>query len=57
MPLNKSGSKEAFSDNVAAERHAGKPEAQALAIAYSVEREHESNHAERHEHEKRKYRD
>lgn len=55
MPLDKSGSKEAFSNNVAAEREAGKPEAQAVAIAYSVQREHEPKHIERHEHERSKY--
>ena len=38
MPLVKSKSKEAFSANVAKERHAGKPLPQALAIAYSVQR-------------------
>ena len=38
MPLNKSGGKKAFSENVSAEIKAGKPKKQALAIAYSVER-------------------
>jgi hypothetical protein len=38
MPLDKSGSKAAFSKNVSAEMHAGKPQKQALAIAYSVKR-------------------
>lgn len=38
MPLMKRASKAAFSYNVAKERHAGKPMAQALAIAYSVQR-------------------
>jgi hypothetical protein len=38
MPLDKSGTKQAFSANVAAEMHAGKPQKQALAIAYSVAR-------------------
>lgn len=38
MPLKKSKSKKAFSDNVAAEINAGKPQKQALAIAYSVQR-------------------
>lgn len=38
MPLDKSTSKEAFSRNVAAEMNAGKPQDQALAIAYSVKR-------------------
>jgi hypothetical protein len=38
MPLIRSGSKAAFSRNVSAERHAGKPLAQAVAIAYSEKR-------------------
>lgn len=38
MPLMKSKSKKAFSDNVATEMDAGKPQKQALAIAYSVKR-------------------
>lgn len=38
MPLMKSGSKKAFSHNVSAEMHAGKPQDQSLAIAYSVQR-------------------
>jgi hypothetical protein len=39
MPLQKSGSKEAFRHNVKAEVEAGKPVKQAVAIAYSVKRE------------------
>lgn len=39
MPLNKSASKEAFSDNIKAEMAAGKPQKQAVAIAYSVARQ------------------
>lgn len=39
MPLQHSSSKEAFSRNVAAERRAGKPRDQALAIAYRIKRE------------------
>ncbi len=39
MPLNKSKSKKAFSENIAKERAAGKPIKQAVAIAYSVKRE------------------
>lgn len=42
MPLKKSASKKAFGENVAAEMRAGKPQRQALAIAYSVKREAES---------------
>lgn len=38
MPLIKSKSPKAFSKNVAAEVHAGKPVKQAVAIAYSVKR-------------------
>ena len=39
MPLVKSASKEAFRKNVKAEIKAGKPQKQAVAIAYSVKRE------------------
>ena len=39
MPLIKSTSKKAFGENVARERAAGKPEKQAVAIAYSTKRE------------------
>jgi hypothetical protein len=38
MPLVKSTSPKAFSKNVAAEVKAGKPQKQAVAIAYSVKR-------------------
>lgn len=38
MPLKKSKSKKAFSENVKAEMAAGKPQKQAVAIAYSVKR-------------------
>lgn len=38
MPLIKSGSKKAMSSNISAEMHAGKPQKQAIAIAYSVKR-------------------
>lgn len=38
MPLTKSKSPKAFGHNVEAEMHAGKPQKQALAIAYSVKR-------------------
>jgi hypothetical protein len=36
MPLVKSSSPKAFSKNVAAEMKAGRPQKQAVAIAYSV---------------------
>ena len=38
MPLVKSASKEAFRKNVKAEMAAGKPQKQAVAIAYSTKR-------------------
>lgn len=38
MPLIKSKSKEAFGKNVATEIKAGKPQKQAVAIAYNVKR-------------------
>lgn len=38
MPLIKSTSKKAFEHNIRAERHAGKPEKQSVAIAYSEKR-------------------
>jgi hypothetical protein len=38
MPLVKSASKAAFRKNVKAEMAAGKPQKQALAIAYSTQR-------------------
>ncbi len=38
MPLQSGKSKVAFSHNVAAEMHAGKPQKQAVAIAYSEKR-------------------
>lgn len=41
MPLKKSTSKKAFSENVKAELKAGKPVKQAVAIAYSEKREAE----------------
>ena len=56
MPLIKSTSKQAFGENIAKERAAGKPEKQAVAIAYSERREaakaqHHSKHSsERSEH-------
>lgn len=39
MPLKKSSSKKAFSENVKKEMESGKPQKQAVAIAYSVKRE------------------
>jgi len=38
MPLKKSTSKKAFSSNIKAEMAAGKPQRQAVAIAYDVKR-------------------
>jgi hypothetical protein len=38
MPLKKSPSKAAFKSNLKAEIKAGKPQKQAVAIAYSVQR-------------------
>lgn len=38
MPLTKSTSKKAFSSNILAEMRAGKPQKQAVAIAYSEKR-------------------
>lgn len=35
MPLKKGSSKKVISENIATERRAGKPEKQAIAIAYS----------------------
>lgn len=41
MPLKHSKSEKAFKSNVKAEMKAGKPQKQAVAIAYSVKREAE----------------
>jgi hypothetical protein len=41
MPLKKSKSEKAFKSNVKAEVKAGKPEKQAVAIAYAVKRDAE----------------
>ncbi len=38
MPLKKSKSKKAFSENVKTEMKAGKPQRQAVAIAYATKR-------------------
>jgi hypothetical protein len=43
MPLIKSTSKKAFGKNVAAEMNAGKPQKQAVAIAYSEKRDAEKH--------------
>ena len=43
MPLVKSPSKRAFRSNVKAEIAAGKPQKQAVAIAYSVQRKSANN--------------
>lgn len=45
MPLKKSSSKKAFGENIAAEMRAGRPQKQAVAIAYSVKREAEGRKA------------
>lgn len=42
MPLSHSKCKKAFSKNVEAEVKAGKPQKQAVAIAYQVKREAEA---------------
>jgi hypothetical protein len=42
MPLKKSTTKQAFQSNVKAELSAGKKPAQAVAIAYSVQKEAKS---------------
>jgi len=39
MPLKKSATPKAFSQNVKAEVRAGKPQKQAVAIAYAVKRQ------------------
>lgn len=41
MPLKKGTSKKSFSSNVKTEMASGKPQKQAVAIAYSVKREAE----------------
>lgn len=41
MPLKKSASKKAFKENIKKEIESGKPQKQAVAIAYSVKRESE----------------
>jgi hypothetical protein len=49
MPLIKSKSKKAFGENIAKEREAGKPEKQAVAIAYAVKRDAEHKRKTRKE--------
>ena len=39
MPLKQSSSKKAFQQNIKTEMKAGKPKKQAVAIAYSVQRQ------------------
>jgi len=60
MPLIKSASDEARSENIGEMIKSGHPRDQAIAAAYHNQREaerhtHESRQAERHEHEHRKY--
>ncbi len=60
MPLTHSKSKVAFSKNVAAERDAGKPIKQSLAIAFDVQRHATADDAdesriEKEAHERFKY--
>jgi hypothetical protein len=60
MPLIKSASNEARSDNTRELIHSGYPVKQAVAIAYSNQREaqratHEERESPRREHERRKY--
>ena len=43
MPLEQSGSKKAFERNVKTEVEAGKPQKQAVAIAYAVQRQHDED--------------
>jgi hypothetical protein len=43
MPLKRSASKRAVSENIRTERAAGKPQRQAVAIALNVQREAKKN--------------
>ncbi len=45
MPLNKSGSKASIGENIKTEMAAGRPQKQAIAIAYSVKRQAKKNMA------------
>ncbi len=55
MPLEHSASKKAFSHNVKAEMDAGKPQKQAVAIAYSEQRQ--AQHHDPHHHMAEKHQD
>jgi len=60
MPLIHSASKKAFSENVSELMHSDYPQKQAVAIAYSNQREaqrhtHHERQAPLHEHERMKY--
>ena len=50
MPLIKSTSKKAFGENVSREMHAGRPQKQAVAIAYATKREAEKRHSDHPHH-------
>lgn len=60
MPLIHSASKEALGSNIAELRHSGYPEKQAVAIAFSNQRQaqrhdHHEREMPKHEHERSKY--
>lgn len=44
MPLNRSSSKKAVSENIEKEMYAGKPQKQAIAIALSLQRAKKKKH-------------
>jgi hypothetical protein len=52
MPLTKTKSKKAFEHNIKAEIKAGKPQKQAVAIAYSVKRQAKKAEGGKIEHKK-----